>query len=289
MTVTLLASLLVLALIDSTSFGTLVIPIWLMLAPGRVRPGRVIVFLATVAVFYLGVGLLLLAGSSLVQDALGVADAESILAVPGVRVAELVLGLGLLVGSFAIDSPKRRAATGAGTTDGARPGRLTRWREQAMGATADGGTAIGLAGGTTADAAAGDTAAGGDGGTAGGATAGGRGIGGLVLLALAAALVEVGSMLPYLAGIGLIGTSSIDRPASALLLAGYCLVMIAPALVLLLVRIVAARIVEPPLRRFSDWLSRHAASTTAWIVGIVGFLLARDAAIALDLFAAWGA
>ena len=35
MTTTLAVSLAVLALVDSTSFGTLLIPIWLLLTPGR--------------------------------------------------------------------------------------------------------------------------------------------------------------------------------------------------------------------------------------------------------------
>ena len=49
MTLALLGPLVVLALVDSTSFGTLLIPIWLMLAPGRLKAGRILVFLATVA------------------------------------------------------------------------------------------------------------------------------------------------------------------------------------------------------------------------------------------------
>ena len=257
MTPTLLGSLLVLALVDSTSFGTLVIPIWLMLAPGRVRPARVLAFLLTVAAFYLGVGLLLLAGASFVQDAVG-GDPEALLALPGVRVAELVLGGGMLVGSFWIDpgTKRRPARSAADTPEGpdtaaapvapVAPGRLSRWRERAMDSRA--------------------------------------GLGGLLLLALAAALIEVGSMVPYLAGIGLISTSSAEWPVTGVMVAGYCLVMIAPAVVVLVVRVLAARVVEPPLRRFSDWMSAHAASTTAWIVGIVGFLLARDAVLALGLF-----
>jgi hypothetical protein len=91
-------------------------------------------------------------------------------------------------------------------------------------------------------------------------------------------------MIPYLAGIGLISTSGLEWPATGLLLAGYCGVMVLPALVLLVARVVAARAVEPALTRLSDWMTKHAASTTAWIVGIVGFLLARDAAVALGLF-----
>ena len=55
----LLGQLVVLALIDSTSFGTLLIPLWFLLVPGRVRAHRVLVFLGTVAAFYLGVGIAL--------------------------------------------------------------------------------------------------------------------------------------------------------------------------------------------------------------------------------------
>ena len=52
-----LGSLVALALIDSTSFGTLLIPIWLLLHPGKVRLSRMFVFLGTVSAFYFAVGL----------------------------------------------------------------------------------------------------------------------------------------------------------------------------------------------------------------------------------------
>ena len=91
-------------------------------------------------------------------------------------------------------------------------------------------------------------------------------------------------MLPYLAGIGLISTAGPGWPLNAAVLAGYCLVMVAPALVLLAGRLVAAPLVDPLLRRLNDWLGRTAAETTAWIVGIVGFLLARDSITRLGLF-----
>ncbi len=67
------------------------------------------------------------------------------------------------------------------------------------------------------------------------------------------------------------------------MLAGYCLVMVLPALVLLGVRSVASRSIESGLRRMSAWMERNAA-TTAWIVGIIGFLIARSAAAELGLF-----
>ncbi|MDO9397926.1 MAG: hypothetical protein Q7T71_15375, partial [Herbiconiux sp.] len=129
MSLDLIAPLALLALIDSTSFGTLVIPIWLMLAPGRIRPARVVAFVVTVGVFYLALGMLLLGGvrtlGTLVDGGL-----EAVLAAPPVRWAEVALGVGLLVFSFWIDSPKRRARQRA---SGGAPGRLQRWRERAMG------------------------------------------------------------------------------------------------------------------------------------------------------------
>ncbi|MFB2579754.1 GAP family protein [Herbiconiux sp. P15] len=256
MSIELLGSLAVLALIDSTSFGTLLIPIWLMMAPGRIRPGRVIVFLGTVGVFYLGVGIALLTGARALTGALG-GEVESLLESPVVRGVQLVLGVGLLVLSFGIDSPKRRARA-----SGAEPGRVHRWRERAMGTSEE------MPAGAPSRVAVAPAA----------------GLLSLMGLALAAAAIEVGSMIPYLAGIGLISTSGLTWPTTGVLLAAYCAVMILPALVLLTARIVAARAVEPVLSRLSAWMTKHAASTTAWIVGIVGFLIARDAAIALGLF-----
>jgi divalent metal cation (Fe/Co/Zn/Cd) transporter len=99
----------------------------------------------------------------------------------------------------------------------------------------------------------------------------------LATLAVAAGLVEVATMLPYLAALGLIGTQGPAWPVSGLWILAYCLVMIAPALVLTAARVLAARLVERPLGRLDAWLTRNAATTTAWVAGIVGFLVARDA------------
>ena len=73
----------------------------------------------------------------------------------------------------------------------------------------------------------------------------------------------------------MIADAPLAMPARFALLAGYCLVMIVPALVLLGVRIVAAGAVERPLRRFTAWMQRTGAENTAWLLGILGFLLAR--------------
>lgn len=123
----LLLTLAGLALVDSTSFGTLVIPLWLMTAPSGLRPGRVLAFLSVVAVFYLGVGALLLLGGSAVLDGLGsgVADSRAVL------VVQLAIGVALFAASFRV---------GKGST-----GRLARWRERAVGSEGSTRGVVGLA------------------------------------------------------------------------------------------------------------------------------------------------
>ncbi|XVU30194.1 GAP family protein [Actinoplanes sp. CA-054009] len=130
----LFGSLAVLALIDSTSFGTLLIPIWLLMHPGPVRPGRMLVFLGTVAVFYFAVGLAVALGA----DAF-LPQITRLLDTRPVSWIQLVLGVGLFFWSFRLD---RRRGTGGG--------RPARWRERAL----SDGSAAGLAGLALAAAAA---------------------------------------------------------------------------------------------------------------------------------------
>lgn len=248
-----------LALVDSLSVGTLVIPVLLMLAP-RLRPARIVLYLAAIAVFYLAVGIAALSGFEVIADA-----ARGLLeSTPG-RIAQLIVGVGLLVGSFFIgsgDAERRRArasvparatvsaASGAPASAPAEeermPGRVTRWRDRLAGDGVHPGV--------------------------------------VVAVALGAGVVELATMLPYLAAMGALVESPLPFEARVLALAAYCAVMIAPAALLLLVRIVARRLVEAPLRRLAAWLEREGAETTGWIVGIVGFLIARGAASELGLF-----
>lgn len=225
MTTTLAATLAALALVDSTSFGTLLIPIWLLLAPGRRAGTRVLVFLATVGVFYFLVGIALLLGArALLEGAGGALDS------PVAYRIQLVIGVGLFVWSFFIG----RSKGGDG-----EPSRLTRWRQRLV--DAEGGIAP------------------------------------LVVLALTAALLEVATMLPYLGATALISRADLAAPERVGVLAAYCLVMLAPALVLLALRVAARRVVEPVLEKVGAWMERTSGETTAWVVGILGFLIARDA------------
>lgn len=237
MTLALAGALAVLALIDSTSFGTLMIPLWLMLAPGRMRVGRIVVFLVTVATFYFGVGLAIMFGAEAAVAQLG--DLFSS------RLALTVLfaaGVGLIIWSFQLEAKAKREKK-----EGAPPSaRVLRWRDRAVGSESSG--------------------AGGSGGIA------------LMGLAVGAGTVEVATMLPYLGAIGLLTTSGVGWPLSGGVLAAYCVVMILPALAFLLLRLVAARWVDPVLLKLDGWLTRNSTNTLSWVVGILGVLLVVNTA-----------
>lgn len=209
----LLLALAGLALLDSTSIGTLFVPIWLMLAPGRLRIGRFAVYLGTITVFYFVVGILLVLGASQLLEHL-----DGRVALWG----QLVIGVLLFVVSFRFDSKKK--------TDTAK------WTNRVNGSTAA-----------------------------------------LVGVALLAGVVELATMLPYLGAVGMMSAADLSPAQIGLLLAGYCVVMVVPAVVLLGGRIALRGRIEPVLQRISTWFAEKGASTTGWILGIAGFLVARDA------------
>ncbi|GLW06714.1 hypothetical protein Misp01_18440 [Microtetraspora sp. NBRC 13810] len=229
MSALLLLSLAALALIDSTSIGTLIVPVLLLLSAERSMPRRVLVYLATVAVFYFGVGVALLLGLTPALAALDALDARIF------YWAELVAGVVLFLLSFWFD-PKRMAARGkTGRSSWARD-RVARMR--------------------ASDA-------------------------GMVLLGLTAAGIEAATMLPYLAALGLIAGAEVSPAGWLPTLAAYNAVMVLPALVLLGVRIAAGERLTRPLERLAAWFSKHSASALSWTLGIIGFLLARDAVVRL--------
>ncbi|WP_434444431.1 GAP family protein [Lentzea sp. E54] len=215
MTLGLVAALAGLALLDSTSIGTLFIPIWLMLTPGRLRLSRFAVYLGTITVFYFAVGVLIVLGASQVIEHL---DSKVALWI------QLVIGVFLFVVSFRFDS-KKKPDTG-------------KWRNR-LNAN---GSAPALAG-----------------------------------VAVLAGVVELATMLPYLGAIGMMSAAELNPGQIGLLLAGYCLVMIVPAVLLLGGRLALRARIEPFLTRISNWFAEKGAGATGWILGIAGFLVARDA------------
>ncbi|WP_324275021.1 GAP family protein [Blastococcus brunescens] len=234
MGIELLVALAGLALVDSTSIGTLLLPLWFMLRPGRVRVGRMVLLLGTVAGFYLVLGIALLLGAGWLLDPL----ASALESTAG-RWVQLLVGVVLVVLGVTIEpwtaagkERKRAARARRG------PGRLARMRDRAR---ADGP------------------------------------LGAVVALGLVAAALEAASMVPYLAAIALLATSGSGPGASTVVLAGYCLVMVLPALVLLVVRTALDERLTPVLARLEAWLSRNSRETLAWVLFLLGLYVAGGA------------
>lgn len=224
----LLATLVVFALLDSTSIGTLFIPLWLLLQPGRVAVGRILAYLATIACFYFVVGVAIMLGAASLAEPLS-RILDSVVAL----YFQLAIGIGLFALSFRFD-PKRREQE----TD-----RTQRWRTRVANRSSS--------------------------------------VTGLMGIAVLAGVLELAMMLPYLGAIGLLTTSAIDWSVRILLLGGYVVVMVVPAIVLLIIRLLAYDWIEPWLERLSGWMDRHADEATGWVLAIVGFLVARGAAARL--------
>lgn len=279
MTIAIYAQLAVLALIDSTSIGTLLIPLWLLLRPDarRVVP-RILLYLGVLAFFYLLVGIAMLSGVDWAVSGLG---DGSLTQLPVIQWGMVLGGAGMLAYALA-PNPARKAgkrAAVAGHPSAAAPG----------GAAAR-PWVVGPGGPPPVEAPAGplptdspdvelkwqqrlSKAL--------------RSPGGIVGLALLAGLLELPTMLPYLVAIGVLSNSTLPLPGEIAVLAIYCLVMLMPALLLLLLRVVLGHRLDPLLQRVSNKLGKFAGETLLWVVGIVGFLLLRGGLSALAPDAPW--
>lgn len=226
-----------LALVDSTSIGTLVLPV-LMLAHPRVRASRVLIYLTTISVFYLVLGVVLLFGADALADT--VADAAgSLEGNRAVDVVQLVVGAGLLAFSFWPETSWGKRAKARRASDPAS-GRTGRWVDAVVADGAKVTTVVGVA--------------------------------------LLAGLIEAASMLPYLGAVAIVGSSDLALPGQVGVLAAYVTVMALPALALLVVRLAAHDWLAPRLGRVSGVLTGQMSGAIWWVVGIVGFLLLADAA-----------
>ncbi|NKE09974.1 MULTISPECIES: GAP family protein [Kocuria] len=96
---------------------------------------------------------------------------------------------------------------------------------------------------------------------------------GVGALALGAGLIELATMLPYLAAMGGLAQADLGVVETVVVLALYCLIMIAPALLLCLVHAVLGSRIERPVAALRDWAVRAAPTTLAWILGIVGVVI----------------
>src|SRR5699024_11176216 len=100
---TLFITLAVLALIDSTSFGTLLIPVWLLMTSTRVRVDRFLIYLLTVMGLYFLFGLVIMFGADFFLERYGyLLDSKLML------IGQVILGGLLIIISYLMDSKKAR-------------------------------------------------------------------------------------------------------------------------------------------------------------------------------------
>lgn len=217
-------SLVALALVDSTSLGTLVIPLLLVVRSREVQVRSLSIYLATVVGLYFLVGVALLFGAQAVADRVG-----DVLSARPVQWMQLALGVLLaLYGIFAnklpwagrrADVPSQRSAKA------------------------------------------------------------------MVALGVASVAVELATMLPYLAAIGLIASLDTVLPVRLAVLLAYCLVMILPAVLLIALAAAFGARIWGRLERFIAWVEKQVAETMLWIAALVGIYLAASAAASLGLIA----
>lgn len=81
--------------------------------------------------------------------------------------------------------------------------------------------------------------------------------------------LALGAGLPYLAAMGLLINSGLTLGTQLVALVGYVIIMVAPALVLLVLRVGLARTVEPLLDRINAWFAKRSDALIGWVLGIV--------------------
>lgn len=256
----LLLTLGILALIDSTSIGTLVIPIWMVIRARNAAALRsAVFFLGVLATFYLLIGLLVLSGVGWLDTMLNGGLLES----PILRWVLLIGGAGMLTASFTINKkPVSQVTQPVPATYSVGISAATAEQHPTPAVTTQGrwGHRLDKALGTRR---------------------------GVALLGLTAGLLELPTMLPYLGAIGLLTSSGRPLPLQVGLLVLYCLVMIIPALLIIGIRAVAGQRLTNQFNKLSQWLAKASGETLAWIVGIIGFLLIRSSIIFLFPPEAW--
>ncbi|MDO4920154.1 GAP family protein [Kocuria sp.] len=215
-----LLALVGLALLDSTSLGTLIIPLVLVIARRRVDVAPLAVYLGTVVAIYYALGAALMAGYDVLIGPLSRAWSSD----AGIWVR---LAIGVVLILVGVLSP----------TPAPRQGPVPQPRSLSLAA--------------------------------------------MVALGAGAALTEAATMLPYLAANGIITGMPIGWPVRLLVLAGYCLVMIMPAIVLIGLAATFGNRVWPRLERLVPRLEREAKVSLLWAAALVGIFLIRGAWFAL--------
>lgn len=227
-------ALVILALVDSLSVGTLVIPLILLLQP-VIRWKMIAIYCFVLGLFYFALGIMLLLGLGAVLEPL-----SALIQSQAGQWLQLLVGGLLLTWALLYDSTIVNNLLGK--TKKAKKNPAAQWEAR---------------------------------------LAGKSGLAGIASLALVAGLIEAATMAPYIAALGILGTSDLSVWLRILSLFAYCVLMFTPAIVLILIRTFSGNKLDVRLQKFKNWVSNEAAATTPWIVGLIGFYMASLAARSL--------
>ena len=95
----------------------------------------------------------------------------------------------------------------------------------------------------------------------------------MIALGITTSLLEVATAIPYFASIGLMISNEFAIYEWLPVLAGYNVMMIVPALVLLLLHMLFHRFMQKPLRNLQALFQKNTSSALSWIMFLVGLIL----------------
>ncbi len=99
----------------------------------------------------------------------------------------------------------------------------------------------------------------------------------MVALGLTTGLVEVGTALPYFAAIGIMAAAHLHPVEWLPMLAGYNLIMVLPASLLMVAHFLFKGWLQKPLEKMRLSIEKNSGSTLSWMMSIAGLILLINA------------
>ncbi|MEB2281575.1 GAP family protein [Lysinibacillus xylanilyticus] len=106
-------------------------------------------------------------------------------------------------------------------------------------------------------------------------------MGAMIALGFTTSLLEVATALPYFAAIGILTSNRLAVYEWLPIIAGYNLIMITPAILLLGLHILFKRFMNKPLRKIQALFDNSTSSALSWVMFFVGLILLMNGRILL--------
>lgn len=106
----------------------------------------------------------------------------------------------------------------------------------------------------------------------------------LFMLGSLVTVIEFTTALPYVGAIGILASTNINIYQQLSLLLAYNLIFIMPPLIIMYAYMLLGDSVKQHFTRWKNAIEKRGNNAWPWIVGIIGFLIARDAVAQLLLY-----